>query len=105
MNVLGKLAIDGNELWWLREGDGAHGEQAGTPEAVVASLEGSFRFVEETPAAAGLRPPQLGALHAILAHRSMEAMEPTTIVLPTGTGKTETMLAAFSHAQIGRAHV
>lgn len=98
MNVLGQLAIDGNELWWLREGDGAHGEQAGTPEAVVASLEGSFRFVEETPAAAGLRPPQLGALHAILAHRSMEAMEPTTIVLPTGTGKTETMLAAFSHA-------
>lgn len=41
----------------------------------------------------GLRPPQLGALHAIGAHWSINT-QPATIIMPTGTGKTETMLAA-----------
>lgn len=42
----------------------------------------------------GLREPQVGALHAILGHwRS--SCEPATVVMPTGTGKTETMLAAM----------
>lgn len=61
-------------------------------------MTGSFRFIEETAITEGLRAPQLGALHAILAHRSMETAEPITIVMPTGTGKTETMLAAYCHA-------
>lgn len=39
-----------------------------------------------------LRPAQLGAVHSILAHWSL-SKDPATIVLPTGTGKTETMLA------------
>lgn len=43
----------------------------------------------------GLRPPQLGALHAIGAHWSLER-RPATIVMPTGTGKTETMLATLA---------
>lgn len=43
----------------------------------------------------GLRPPQLGALHAIGAHWSLEH-QPATIVMPTGTGKTETMLATLA---------
>lgn len=38
-----------------------------------------------------LRTPQRGALHALLAHWS-KSTEPATIVLPTGTGKTETLL-------------
>lgn len=42
---------------------------------------------------AGLRPPQLGALHAIGAHWSLHT-ESATVVMPTGTGKTETMLAS-----------
>jgi superfamily II DNA or RNA helicase len=42
----------------------------------------------------GLRPPQLGALHAIGAHWSLHH-HPATVVMPTGTGKTETMLAAL----------
>nr|WP_249812765.1 DEAD/DEAH box helicase family protein [Bradyrhizobium sp. 141] len=41
-----------------------------------------------------MRLPQIGALHAIAAHFSVgKEFEPATIVLPTGTGKTETMLA------------
>ncbi len=42
----------------------------------------------------GLRPPQLGALHAIGAHWSL-GHAPATIVMPTGTGKTETMLSTL----------
>lgn len=38
-----------------------------------------------------LRPAQLGAVHSLLAHWSLST-EPATVVLPTGTGKTETML-------------
>jgi superfamily II DNA or RNA helicase len=42
----------------------------------------------------GLRPPQIGGLHAIGAHWSLY-QHPATIVMPTGTGKTETMLATL----------
>ena len=84
-----------SELWWVAEGAGAHGPDAFPPETVQRALEGSFSFVAEGPTRQGLRSPQLGALHAILAHRSMEDPEAITIVMPTGTGKTETMLAAF----------
>ncbi|MEK7992416.1 MAG: DEAD/DEAH box helicase family protein, partial [Planctomycetota bacterium] len=42
----------------------------------------------------GLRPPQLGALFAIGAHWSLYH-QAATIVMPTGTGKTETMLATM----------
>ena len=44
----------------------------------------------------GLRPPQVGALHAIGAHWSINN-NPATIVMPTGTGKTESMLAALAN--------
>ncbi|MER1969128.1 DEAD/DEAH box helicase family protein [Castellaniella sp. GW247-6E4] len=47
------------------------------------------------PGQEGLRPPQLGALHAIGAHWSLEH-QPATVVMPTGTGKTETMLATLA---------
>jgi len=43
----------------------------------------------------GLRPPQLGALFAIGSHWSIHH-SPATIVMPTGTGKTETMLSALA---------
>lgn len=49
----------------------------------------------------GLRPPQLGALHAALAHWSITD-RPATIVMPTGTGKTETMLALLVATRIHR---
>lgn len=49
----------------------------------------------------GLRPPQLGALHATLAHWSV-SKKPATIVMPTGTGKTETMLALLTATGIER---
>ncbi|ORB25020.1 hypothetical protein BST38_28140 [Mycolicibacterium parafortuitum] len=58
----------------------------------------AFNFVEESVEGPGLRPPQLGALHAILATRSTGNKDASTVVMPTGTGKTDTMLAAFCHS-------
>ena len=49
----------------------------------------------------GLRHPQVGALYAALAHWKTSE-EPATIVMPTGTGKTETMLTAFAHQRCER---
>lgn len=52
----------------------------------------------------GLRRPQLGALHAIHAHWTTKD-DVATIVMPTGTGKTETMLAALISARCTRVMV
>lgn len=66
------------------------------------SWRGTFRFVEEDPdrQLVGLRRPQIGALHAIHAHWTT-SRQTATIVMPTGTGKTETMLATLLSAQCG----
>ena len=45
------------------------------------------------PSGKSLRPAQLGAIHSLMAHWSL-SQEPATVVLPTGVGKTEAMLAA-----------
>ena len=42
----------------------------------------------------GLRPPQIGAIHSIMAH-IQNADEKGIVVLPTGTGKTETMISVL----------
>lgn len=74
---------------------------------VVTSWESKFDFKEETfntdgsKKSDGLRTAQIGALHAIIAHWKVSD-EPATIVLPTGVGKTETMLAALTQQQIAR---
>lgn len=63
-----------------------------------ASWRNGINYVSELEALEGyaarpgLRPPQIGALHAIAAHWSLRT-DPAIIVMPTGTGKTEVMLA------------
>ncbi|NOU99794.1 DEAD/DEAH box helicase [Paenibacillus sp. LMG 31457] len=42
----------------------------------------------------GLRRPQLGALHMIMGHFQLP-LDIATVVMPTGTGKTETMLSTL----------
>ena len=74
--------------------------------AVIETWKGQFAFREEvrdgdTVLEAGLRPPQTGALYAALAHWRT-TLDPATIVMPTGTGKTETMLALFVHERLLR---
>ncbi len=67
-----------------------------TPDKVLQSWANkfSFRVEDESTGQLGLRMPQIGALHAICAHFAVgKQFDPATVVLPTGTGKTETMLA------------
>ncbi len=76
-----------------------------TPEKVLDSWDGKFSFKQENKEKdiKGLRPPQLGALHAIAAHFAVEtSCEPATVVLPTGTGKTEVMLASLAYNQLNK---
>jgi superfamily II DNA or RNA helicase len=93
---IGRKKIGKNDVVWLVEGDGSRGETVLSPSAVASSLSGLFSFRAAIDDKPGLRVPQLGALHAILAAKTTEDDEPTTIVMPTGTGKTETMLSLFA---------
>ena len=76
-------------------------------ERVRSSWTDAFTFTQEIRndtggiIQPGLRPPQLGAIHATLAHWSVTD-RPATIVMPTGTGKTETMLALLTATKIER---
>jgi superfamily II DNA or RNA helicase len=63
-----------------------------TADQVGESWENALRLKREVPGVSiGFRNAQVGAIHAVLAHWSV-SHQPCTVVLPTGTGKTETML-------------
>jgi superfamily II DNA or RNA helicase len=74
----------------------------GIAKKSLLSWDGTFKFKAEKadengaipPGNEGLRPPQLGALYAIGSHWSL-GHKPATVIMPTGTGKTETMLSAL----------
>lgn len=60
------------------------------------SWHGAFTYRQEDVSRGieGLRPPQIGAIHAIQSHWTV-SNETATVVLPTGVGKTETMLSTL----------
>lgn len=70
--------------------------QVYNPADVVDTWVDKFNFIKENEQnnIKGLRPPQLGALFSILAHLQ-NPDEKGIIVMPTGTGKTETMLSTL----------
>jgi len=74
---------------------------------IEASWTDSFKYVTEKQNAdgtilkTGLRPPQIAGLYAIGGHWTMSTQS-ATLVMPTGTGKTETMLASLIAFQPGR---
>lgn len=83
--ALEDVVPDDHEVWRRRR------------QAVRESWDAQFVFKEERregdqTAETGLRPPQIGAVYGVLSHWKV-AQEPGTVVMPTGTGKTETMLA------------
>jgi len=63
---------------------------------VSASWVHAFSYLEEDSDAGGvgLRKPQIGAVHAVHSHWSI-SREVGTVVMPTGTGKTEVMLSVL----------
>lgn len=83
------------ELIWEQFPEAAFSAE---PSDINKFWQGQFQFKEEDSAQnyLGLRKPQLGALHAIAGYFATDLqVEPATVVLPTGTGKTETMLATM----------
>jgi len=67
---------------------------------IINSWEISYKEkVSRNEHESGLRLPQFGALSAIRAHWTV-SNSPATIVLPTGTGKTETMFATIVSERI-----
>ncbi|PKP07412.1 MAG: helicase [Bacteroidetes bacterium HGW-Bacteroidetes-5] len=85
--------------WWLKHPL----QKEYTVNEVISSWKDDFFFKEENLETEinGLRSPQLGALHMILGHLQLP-LDTATIVLPTGTGKTETMLSALVANQCKR---
>lgn len=69
------------------------------PSIVLDSYVGAIGFNAESEDYPGLRTPQLGALHAVLGYWTTNRKTPATAVMPTGTGKTETMLALLVAAR------
>ncbi len=66
---------------------------------LLASWAGVFSYLQEDAdrGIRGLRIPHIGAVHAVHAHWSVSEA-PATIVMPTGTGKTEVMLSVLVSA-------
>ena len=67
-----------------------------TPEEIVSSWKGKFLYKKEDHdnEIEGLRTPQLGAIYAFMSN-AQEPKDRGIIVMPTGTGKTETMLSVL----------
>lgn len=66
--------------------------EAAQASEVIQSFEGAIGFTaHDLPRS--LRRPQIAALHSIVGYQSSGLSEPGIVVMPTGTGKTETMLA------------
>ncbi|MFV5481066.1 DEAD/DEAH box helicase family protein [Acinetobacter baumannii] len=76
-----------------------------SPTEITASWNNQFQYKQDNPTSElkGLRPPQIGALHAIASKfTSKKDFTPLTVILPTGTGKTETMLATVVSQQCSK---
>lgn len=71
------------------------------PLQIVKSWENKVNYITEdiTQKQEGLRIAQLGAIFAIRAHWTTSKL-PATIVMPTGTGKTETMIITIVAEQL-----
>jgi len=67
---------------------------------IIRSWHNAFRFNKENidKDIKGLRLPQAGAIHNILGHWTV-SNEAATIVMPTGTGKTEVMISILVSEQ------
>ena len=98
-NVLDGTVVFNHKWCWLTH--------PANEETQLTSLAERIRLTWETPVLVseirsasgeivrrGLRSPQIGAIHALAAHWTLGS-KPALVVLPTGTGKTEVMLASM----------
>lgn len=84
-------------VWLRRPIRSLLGDSAEPITAVINSWDRAFFYEKEDldREIRGFRSPQLGALHALHGHWAV-SQETATIVMPTGTGKTETMLGILA---------
>ena len=75
-------------------------------EEIRKSWDNQVHYITEnrTKNIKGLRQAQLGAVFAIRAHWIV-SKEAATVVMPTGTGKTETMMITIAAEQCKRAFI
>jgi superfamily II DNA or RNA helicase len=69
---------------------------------VLAGVKNKFHLLEEKDGSPGLRTPQVGAIHSVLGLLTLKSPKPATVVLPTGTGKTETMLSIHAKGGVAK---
>lgn len=84
--VLPEPGTSSDEISWVGS------KQPLAADAVRESFDGAIGFTSHSRPHS-LRRPQIGALHSIVGYQSSGLTEPGIVVMPTGTGKTETMLA------------
>lgn len=89
---------------WIRPKPRKPGDGDAKRSGITASWKDQFQLITEeydghTRTRSGLRPPQSGAIHATKAHWSV-TNQAATLVLPTGTGKTDTMAALLVSEQL-----
>ncbi|KUP04750.1 helicase [Bacillus coahuilensis p1.1.43] len=87
-------------LRWLRHPNDQIND---TSQGILKSWKDQFNFKEEVfeDDIRGLRRPQIAALYSILSHMKV-SKEIATVVMPTGTGKTETMMSTMISARFER---
>jgi superfamily II DNA or RNA helicase len=101
------LCASGNGFSWSRQNDFEDpkwDQVISRRQEVTANLKGKFKFIEEERDAdlrvriPGLRPPQIGAVYSALGYWKMSS-DIATVVMPTGTGKTDSMVALMALQQ------
>lgn len=91
-------SLDFSASYWLKHPIFPRLPIATDFDSIIKSVQKSwinaFSYIQEDAEqdVIGLRGPQIGALHAVHAHWAVSDA-PATIVMPTGTGKTDTMLS------------
>lgn len=77
-----------------------NGKEYSRSEVITSWRKYYKELISRNDGEIGLRLPQFGALSAIRAHWATSGA-PATVVLPTGTGKSETMFATIVSEQVG----
>lgn len=93
-----KKKIDHNEL---KQYQISESEEFVSVDDVVTSWCDAVTIKQSKEDSKGLRPAQFGALCAIKSHWTVSD-NPATVVMPTGTGKTETMIATVVSEMVKR---
>jgi len=100
MNKVIEKNVGKSTLSWLPVSD----ETSDHDEILLSWKKGNFLFKEDDHNGdrGGLRPPQIGGIFAALGYEKSDEKNAVTIVMPTGTGKTETILSIVVAGKFGK---